>query len=266
MSVNSPASPKTAKKPTKTPRSKASKVSWRKKATVSAAYGAWVVAAFFIGQFVVIGILLGFKALGAPLAAINQTLLQTIITALAFGLTLAITIWIPAKLLKNHTSKAQLGLTRLPSWYDLLAAPLSFIPYLILAAIFISLASAFFPGFDAAQVQDVGFKQLQSPFEYQLAFLTLVVIAPIVEEALFRGYLYGKLRPTTGIVIASLVTSVIFGALHGQWNVGINVFALSLVLCGLRELTGSIWAGIVLHMLKNAIAYYGLFIAHSLIQ
>ena len=43
--------------------------------------------------------------------------------------------------------------------------------------------------------------------------------------------------------------------MHGQWNVGVNVFAMSIVLCTLREITGTIYAGILLHMLKNTIAF-----------
>ncbi|RYZ49901.1 MAG: CPBP family intramembrane metalloprotease, partial [Sphingobacteriales bacterium] len=57
-----------------------------------------------------------------------------------------------------------------------------------------------------------------------------------------------------------IVTSIVFGAIHGQWNVAVDVFALSLILCSLREITGSIWAGVLLHMLKNGIAFYFLFI------
>ena len=38
------------------------------------------------------------------------------------------------------------------------------------------------------------------------------------------------------------------------------MFALSIVLCGLREITGTIHAGILLHMLKNGIAFYLLFV------
>lgn len=63
-----------------------------------------------------------------------------------------------------------------------------------------------------------------------------------------------------GVFGSSLVVSMVFGILHGQWNVGVNVFALSLVMCLLREYTGSVWAGIVLHMTKNALAFYMLFV------
>jgi membrane protease YdiL (CAAX protease family) len=52
----------------------------------------------------------------------------------------------------------------------------------------------------------------------------------------------------------------VFGAVHGQWNVAIDVFSLSLIMCGLREITGNIWAGALLHMLKNGLAFYILFI------
>jgi membrane protease YdiL (CAAX protease family) len=60
--------------------------------------------------------------------------------------------------------------------------------------------------------------------------------------------------------VAIVITSALFGFIHGQWNVGIDVFALSVVLCSLREITGSIWAGILLHMLKNSVAFFIIFI------
>jgi membrane protease YdiL (CAAX protease family) len=91
----------------------------------------------------------------------------------------------------------------------------------------------------------------------------LVVIAPFAEEILFRGYLYGKLRKSIPTWLAMVVTSALFGAIHAQWNVGVDVFVLSMVACSLREVTGGIWAGILLHMLKNGLAFYILFINPS---
>ncbi|HET8884113.1 MAG TPA: CPBP family intramembrane glutamic endopeptidase, partial [Candidatus Saccharimonadales bacterium] len=129
-------------------------------------------------------------------------------------------------------------------------------------------AIQFLPGFNAAEPQEVGFDNLNRQYEYLLAFATLVIIAPIAEEVLFRGYLYGKLRKSVPIWAAMIAVSLLFGALHMQWNdgflaglnVGIDVFVLSIVMCSLREVTGSIWAGILLHMLKNGLAFYFLFI------
>jgi membrane protease YdiL (CAAX protease family) len=51
-----------------------------------------------------------------------------------------------------------------------------------------------------------------------------------------------------------------------QWNVAADTFALSLVLCTLRQITGNIWAGVLLHMIKNGIAYYFLFINPDLFR
>jgi membrane protease YdiL (CAAX protease family) len=67
--------------------------------------------------------------------------------------------------------------------------------------------------------------------------------------------------------VAILAVSVLFGLMHLgfdfealQWNVAINIFCMSVVLCVLREITGTIWSGTILHMLKNGLAYYLLFI------
>jgi membrane protease YdiL (CAAX protease family) len=239
---------------------------WRKKLLVSVIYTLWVLVAFFAGQFLVVGALFVYRQLGLSFEGVNEAVFQTVVTAAVFTCSLIIAIFVPQKILQVTVTKKQLGLTRLPSWFDILAGPLAFIPYLILAAVILAITQALFPSFDVAQHQDVGFRNLYGGWEYSLAFFTLVVIAPVAEETLFRGYLYGALRSRVGIVLAALATSVLFGALHGQWNVGLSVFALSLVMCGLRELTGSIWAGIILHMVKNFIAFYALFIAQSLIQ
>ena len=90
--------------------------------------------------------------------------------------------------------------------------------------------------------------------------IALVFIAPIAEEIIMRGWLYGKLRSRLPLPLAIVLTSILFGFLHGQWNVGVGVFALSLVLCSLREITGTIWSGILLHILSNGIAFYLLYI------
>ena len=62
------------------------------------------------------------------------------------------------------------------------------------------------------------------------------------------------------MTISILLVSLLFGVVHMQWNVGVNVFALSVVLCGMREITGTIYAGILTHMLKNGIAFFLLYV------
>lgn len=197
---------------------------------------------------------------GVPLASYNETMINTVLTALLYVFSVSIVIGLPWLFMKKPTTKQEVGLTRLPTWTDILSAPAGFIIYAIISSILIMLASQVFPWFNADQVQQTGFDQVSRNYELVLAFLSLVVIAPISEEILFRGFLYGKLKKYMPIWIAVIATSVLFGFVHGAWNLAFDTFALSVILCILRELTGSIWASILLHMVKNALAFYLLFI------
>lgn len=202
----------------------------------------------------------------------NAAIFETIIACTLYLLTLAIAIGVPYLVRKHPTTWQQLGLQRLPSWSDIGLAPLALIVYLLISAGLAYLVLQLIPNFPHDTVQDVGFKSLSRQYEYGLAFITLVVLAPIAEEALFRGYLYGRLARYSSLVPAILVTSLLFAAAHLpgsdhiQWNVALDTFALSIILCLLRVVTGSIWAGILLHMLKNAIAFYLTFVTPILLM
>lgn len=115
-------------------------------------------------------------------------------------------------------------------------------------------------GIDLQEKQNVGFNELSSSVDYMLAFITLVVLAPVFEEAMFRGFLFGQLRKRHGFWVSAIVTSLAFAVVHFQFNVGVDVLILSLFLCYLRERFQSIWPSIMLHALKNGIAYTLLFI------
>ena len=233
---------------------------------------AWVVFSFAAAQ-VVVGILVQLLVwLGVPLKQLDSAVLQTSVAGLIYAISLVIVIGAPWWLKKVRTSREVLGLTRLPRWTDILLAPAAFIIYGLISAILLAVISYFLSGVDWTQVQQVGFDSLHARYEYILAFTTLVIVAPIAEETLFRGYLFGNLKRRVPVWLAILVTSLIFGALHLgitaplQWNVALDTFALSIILCGLRLITGSIWAGILLHILKNGIAYYILFVDQSLLR
>jgi membrane protease YdiL (CAAX protease family) len=160
----------------------------------------------------------------------------------------------------KKNEKKEIGLDRLPTWTEIFITPAGFVIYFILSAVLMLVFSTMIPIIDLTQVQDVGFDQLNHRYEYLLAFSTLVILAPIAEEILFRGYLFGKLKKNVPIWLAIITTSIVFGMFHGAWNIGIDTFALSIVLCLLRQATGSLWPSILLHMLKNSIAFYILFI------
>lgn len=165
------------------------------------------------------------------------------------------------------SERKALGLKGWPTWTDIGLAPAGFVVYLLLAAGLAALFSLF-PWFNATEAQEVGFSVYVTGFDRVIAFITLVVVAPVAEEIIFRGWLYNKLRGKfldkysnmVSIVVSNLLVSLLFGIVHMQWNVGVNVFAMSVVMCVLREITGTIYAGMLLHMLKNGIAFYLLYV------
>ncbi|QQG50676.1 MAG: CPBP family intramembrane metalloprotease [Candidatus Saccharibacteria bacterium] len=220
----------------------------------------WVVVGFGLAQIILAIVLYGLKALGVPFAAVNESVFNTVVGASVYLLSMLLVVGVPWWAKKRSTTRSDIGLTRLPSWLDIGMAPAGFVVYLILSVILVSIATAIVPSIDMNQVQDTGFKSIYYGYEYILAFTMLIIVAPVAEEVLFRGYLYGKLRKSVPVWAAIGIVSVLFGSIHGQWNVAIDVFALSIVLCVLREITGSIWAGILLHMVKNGLAFYILFI------
>lgn len=220
---------------------------------------AWVFVGFMVAQ-VIVGILLSFITyLKIPLNNVNESTIQTIGSLVIYVLALGIVIGLPWMIKKYRTSRKDVGLDSYMRWTDLLLAPAAFIVYILLSFLLTSIASNF-PFYSVDQVQDTGFKALNQGYEYFLAFVTLVIVAPVSEEILFRGYLLGKLRKYIPIWASILITSLLFGIVHFAWNVGVDVFALSIVLCLLRIQTGRLWPSIILHMIKNAIAFYFLFI------
>ncbi len=223
---------------------------------------AWVALSFYAAQALVLGIfwLLGIKV---SFMSINDAILNSILTVLVYVITLAIGIGAPRLVKKYKTSLKDLGLEGLPTWTDILITPAGLIVYLVISSLFLMLATNFLPGFDANQAQQVGFDNLSQQYEFILAFVVLVVAVPVAEEMLFRGFLFGKLKKNAPIWLAILITSILFATLHGAWNVALDTFALSVVLCILRQITGRLWPSILLHMVKNGIAFYFLFINTS---
>lgn len=221
----------------------------------------WVAVAFLASNYTIIALVTVMNLLGvSPENYLRPAAFDATIAAAIYSLTIAIAIGAPY-IFGRRTSRQTLGLQRLPSWVDIGLSVVAFIAYALIVRAVLSLVVLTVPEFPIDQVQDVGFEALGTRADNILAFATLVVLAPIAEEVLFRGYLYGKLKNHIPAIVAAIITSLVFALAHSQLNVGVDVFVLSLVLCGLRSLTGSIWAGVLVHMIKNGLAYYLLFIS-----
>ncbi len=84
--------------------------------------------------------------------------------------------------------------------------------------------------------------------------LLIAVVAPIIEETLFRGLLFAGLRNYFGIWTAIVISAVIFSSLHFELIGFFPRFALGVGLGYLYVKSGSIYPSIGLHSLNNLIA------------
>lgn len=240
----------------------------------------WGVLSLIASQFIMT-ILLSFL-LGDRF---SEPFWMMIYYALNYSLTLALIIFVfprVVNLYKTHRQKKlpssedieldqpnefsaspeEMGVGQWPTFVDIGLAPIGYIIYIIISNLITSLMSGF-AWFDANQPQDVGFGGFIAGSNRVWAILAIVFIAPIAEEIIMRGWLYGKVRRKLPAIVTILLVSAVFGVMHGQWNAGVATFVLSLVLCGMREITGSVWSGVLLHVLSNGIAFYVLYIANS---
>ena len=78
--------------------------------------------------------------------------------------------------------------------------------------------------------------------------LSAVVLAPLIEELVFRGTLFRKWRVRWGASKAVLLSSVIFGVLHPQH---VTAFLAGLTYALVYTRVRSLWAAVVLHALSN---------------
>ncbi len=79
----------------------------------------------------------------------------------------------------------------------------------------------------------------------------IVVVGPLGEEVLFRGYFFKGLLNRQGPVAAILGTSLIFAVFHFNLLQIAGVAILGLQLSWLRQVTGSLFPVLVAHALNN---------------
>jgi membrane protease YdiL (CAAX protease family) len=90
-----------------------------------------------------------------------------------------------------------------------------------------------------------------------MLWLAVVVVAPITEEILFRGFLHsGWAQSWLGAAGTIVLTSALWSALHQQYNwVGILcIFLMGLLFGWVRQRSGSTTVTIALHALNNLFA------------
>ena len=221
------------------------------------AWPLWVVLGYFASA-------IGAHLLNSLIVTLGwPSLLSSTSSALLFqaGVSVAIlALVVGVPYAKKLVTPTTLGLQRSLGWADLGLGIAGYIVYFVLFMVVTVVLTKLVPAYNAGQAQDLGFTMLFGP-ERLAAFVAYVIVAPLAEEIIMRGFLLGKLTESKlPFWPAAIVVSLLFGLAHGQWNVGIDTFILSMVACYLRRATKTVWPGVVIHMTKNMVAYLVLFV------
>lgn len=138
---------------------------------------------------------------------------------------------------------------------------------LVLAGIALTVVKRLVAGIDLQQEQALGLPRTADGSDLVALFVALVIVPPLIEELIMRGFLFTNLRRHASFWVAAVMVSVLFGLMHITqatdalfWTGAISFFVLSMVLCWLREKTDSIWPCIGVHMLQNGIAFMALYV------
>lgn len=230
----------------------------------------YTLVVYFFGQLIASMVIIVAAHLTGGSRADQDKWLDTSIAAQFYFvlLTEGITFWAVWWFIRARGATLRIVGWRAPRWRELLYVVIGFGVYFLIFAMALAIATHLFPSINLDQKQELGFENPATPSALVITFISLVILPPIVEETVFRGFLYTGLRSKMKPILAGLITSLLFASAHLQigsgkpllWVAAIDTFTLSLVLCYLRQKTDSLWPGIMLHALKNGIAFFSLFV------
>jgi membrane protease YdiL (CAAX protease family) len=86
-------------------------------------------------------------------------------------------------------------------------------------------------------------------------FITVSLIAPIVEEWIFRGVILEGLRGRYSVKTAVITSSILFGLVHVDPWVAINAAMLGIFLCWMKLRTESLMLCVISHALFNSLPF-----------
>jgi membrane protease YdiL (CAAX protease family)/uncharacterized RDD family membrane protein YckC len=199
-----------------------------------------------LGQFAVVKATRAV-GLGRPQASIGSLILD----AVGYGM-IALLIWLFLRV-RRKVSLREIGLGAV-RWRWVAAA----IPALVAAytaeIIADEIGTAFLPGSAPNQCHDIRSAYGSS---IALALIATAMVAPFVEELLFRGVVFGWMRGRMPVGFAVVGSALVFASAHIlylQWTLLPPVFALGCVLALAYHYSRSLWPGIVIHASINTVA------------
>ena len=155
-------------------------------------------------------------------------------------------IWVLVGLRRGGTL-FHLGWRRFSWWWIPIAVVAAFAT-LEIADILQLVSQHLFPSAQNTQCQAV-----QHDYSHFIALAIIVVcfMAPLAEETIFRGFVFGWLYRVMPAGLAIVVSGAIFAALHGVLLLFIPLWSVGIILAVMFHSSRSLWPGAITHALFN---------------
>lgn len=88
-----------------------------------------------------------------------------------------------------------------------------------------------------------------------LAFIAIVILAPLTEEILFRGLVFGTLKQNMNVYVAALLQAILFGIMHVNIIWVLIAIPTALLYAFLMERYKSIVAPLIGHIAVNVLSF-----------
>jgi membrane protease YdiL (CAAX protease family) len=219
-----------------------------------AVFGAVIVLAVILTDQSILKL---FKAGGSPVAVQTQFLarmgLPLFISVLLAGMATLAVLWFHLRRDGRHQKIGLFAPSRLSRLHTVVLGAL-----LILGMMLLSWAYTTYvvPGQELQAATNALIKSVpKTPFNHLILFLAIAVVAPVIEELLFRGYLQSALMHYMQPWQAIGVASAVFGAIHMQPLAFPMLMLLGAAFGYVYYRTGSLKTNIALHMIQNSLAY-----------
>jgi membrane protease YdiL (CAAX protease family) len=214
----------------------------------------WWYAPVALFAALVASLLLGSLVGGAILAAsgeddIDSPAFLLSATLVQDAIFIGTALWFASRV--QPPRREHFGLRRTRLWPAVGWTVLAFVAFIVFAGIYGALIDVE----EQSTIDDLGAEE--STVALIASALLVIVLAPVVEEFFFRGFMYRALRTRMGVLAAAAVDSLLFGLIHATSGIdAVPVLAvLGFAFCLVYERTGSLYPVIALHAFNNAIAY-----------
>jgi hypothetical protein len=134
--------------------------------------------------------------------------------------------------------------------------------YGLAIAVVVSLLSKFVP-----QKETLPIEQLFQSRETVIVLMIFgILVAPLIEETIFRGFLYPVVARSFGVVAGILMTGILFGLIHsfqlwGGWGQIALLIGVGVIMTWVRVARRTVLASYLLHVAYNTTLFAGFFIA-----